>query len=85
MAKTLTALLFALSAFSFFAQAQNQTIQPCDPPNQPKICPLDLTDICVYPKTGIPYMTKTNHCMACESPNIEGTSTGPCLPTDAKK
>ena len=82
MVKLITALLLVIFAFGFFTQAQ--TIQHCDP-NPPKICPLDLIEICVYPKNGIPFLTTTNPCMACQSPNVEGTSTGPCLLTDARK
>jgi len=71
MAKIITALLLALSAFGFFAQAQTMT--PCTP-NPSGVCPMYVTEMCVYPKSGEPYMTATNPCFACLDPNVAGTS-----------
>ena len=80
MAKLIIALLFVLFAFGFFAQAQTQTIQLCTT-NAPQPCPLYITEICVYTKTGGSYMITANPCMACQNPDVKGTSIGVCLPT----
>ena len=85
MVKFITPLLFAI--FAFFARAQGlaeSVIQPqvakqvpC-PTKPSQICPMYVTAMCVYPKSGAPYAAESNPCIVCQNTNIAATSMGIC-------
>lgn len=77
MTKFIFALLLVLLAFSSFTDAANVTKTPC-PKTPSQICPLFITQYCVYPRCGKPYTVESNPCLICKNKKIKATSIGAC-------
>jgi len=78
MTKFILALLLALFAFSSFADAAKVTKVNC-PKIPSQICPLFITQYCVYPKCGgKPYTVESNPCFICKDKKVKATSIGAC-------